>query len=286
LAGSASPPQDYLEAETAWRQRIEVSLRGEESWLALAGLFWLQDGEQAAGSDASLPIALPLQTAPALAGHFRVQEGQVVFTPAKGVTAQVAGESIDRIAMEPDTSDHPTRLQIGRLSMIVLQRGPRLGLRVWDRQSPQRSAFPGRVWFPLDPGWRIPGAYVAYDPPRPIRIATILGDSEQDLSPGEVVFDHSGQTIHLHVYTCDAGGLFLAFSDSTNGSLTYPAGRYLRTRPPVDGQVVLDFNRATNPPCAFTAFATCPLPPEGNRLSFAVPAGERFVPDVGDGSPA
>ena len=286
MAGPASPPHDYLEAETAWRQRIEVSLRGEESWLALVGLFWLQDGEQAAGSDTSLPIALPLQTAPALVGHFRVQEGQVVFTRAKGVTAQVAGQSIDQIALEPDTTDHPTRLQIGRVSMIVLRRGSRLGLRVWDRQSPQRSAFPGRVWFRLDPGWRMQGTYVAYDPPRPIRIATILGDSEQELSPGEVVFEHSGQTVHLHVYTCDADGLFLAFSDSTNGSLTYPAGRYLRTRPPVDGQVVLDFNRATNPPCAFTPFATCPLPPEGNRLNFAVPAGERFVPDVDDGPPA
>jgi uncharacterized protein len=286
LAEPPSPLSEYLEAESAWRQRIEVSLRGEESWLALVGLFWLQEGEQAAGSEAGLPITFPPQAAPALAGHFDVQDGQVVFTRATGARAQVAGQSFDRIDMQPDSADQPTRLQIGRLSMMVVRRGSRLGLRVWDRQNPRRTAFPGRAWFPLDAGWRIPCTYAAYDPPRPVRIPTVLGDSEEELAPGEVVFDRFGQTVHLRVYTCDADGLFLAFSDSTNGNGTYPAGRYLRTSPPVEDQVVLDFNRATNPPCAFTAFATCPLPPEENRLPFAVPAGERFSPGTDDGARA
>jgi hypothetical protein len=277
-ADSPSPRSDYLAAETTWRQRIEASLRGEESWLALTGLFWLRDGVQAAGSDPGLPITLPPQSSPARAGSFVVHEGQVSFTPAEGVAASVAGQSIDRMTLQPDTSEHPTRLEFGSLSMMVIQRGSRLGLRVWDHQSPRRSAFPGRLWYPLDPLWRISCTYVAYDPPRPLQIATILGDWEQELCPGEVVLHHAGRTVHLHVFSSDANGLFLAFADSTNGSETYAAGRYLRSLPPIDGRVELDFNRATNPPCAFTPFATCSLPPEGNLLPFAVNAGERFVP--------
>jgi uncharacterized protein (DUF1684 family) len=178
-----------------------------------------------------------------------------------------------------------THLQIGRLRMIALRRGARLGLRVWDPASPRRSAFPPRTWFPPDPDWRIPGTYAAYDPPRPARIANVLGDIEDDAFPGEVILDHNGHVAHLQVYSGNEHGLFLAFQDTTNRSETYPAGRYLRTSPPIGGQVVLDFNRATNPPCAFTPFATCSLPPEGNSLPYHVTAGEQYRMSNSDGAP-
>jgi hypothetical protein len=270
-------PANYLNVEAAWRRQIEESLRGEESWLALTGLFWLREGGQAAGADDRLPIVLPNGAAPLLAGTFHLDHGVVTFSASEEAPARVNGEPATSARLEPDTSPTPSRLEIGRLRMLVIRRGERLGLRVWDPGNPRRSSHPPRRWYPVDPAWRLLADVVAYDPPRPVRVVNCLGDMEEETLPGEVIVDHAGHVARLQVYSWDEGGLFLAFRDRTSGESTYPAGRYLRTAAPADGRVILDFNRATNPPCAFTSFATCSLPPRANVLPYGVTAGEQYA---------
>ena len=138
-----------------------------------------------------------------------------------------------------------------------------------------RTGFLGLDYFPIDPAWRIEAKWVPFEPPREIRIASIVGTSENEKSPGKAVFDREGKTFELIPVQESPDSLFFIFSDETSGKETYGAARFLYSDPPRGGKVVLDFNRAVNPPCAFTPFATCPLPPKENRLTVRVTAGEK-----------
>ncbi len=151
----------------------------------------------------------------------------------------------------------------------------RYGVRVWDRSSSARTSFTGRRWFPLRASYRIAAAFVAYEPPKPLAVANILGDTESMPSPGYAMFTLDGQECRLDALP-DPNGLAFYFRDTTNGETTYPTGRYMKAAPPRGGQVTLDFNKAYSPPCAFTEFATCTLPPPQNRLLLPVAAGEQY----------
>ena len=174
-----------------------------------------------------------------------------------------------------DADGKPTTLQLGSLSFFVIKRGDRMGVRIKDKTSPMRAAFKGIDEYPIRPEWRVVARFEPYKDKK-IPIANIIGQVEDNPSPGAVVFDWQGKTYRIDALEGgDDGSLFLVFGDQTNGKETYGAGRFLDTAPPKDGKVVVDFNTAYNPPCAFTAFATCPLPPAENKLALRVEAGEK-----------
>ncbi len=259
-----------------WRQRVETALRGEESWLSLAGLFWLAPGENSVGSGRHSKILLPPDTAPEIAGSIGFDGQRAVFHAAPGVDARSGDESAGNLALQPDISGSPTRVRLGDVTFVTVVRAGRWGVRVWNRRHPARTTFPGRRWFPIHEDWARPARFVHFDPPRSIMIQSILGDSEAAVCPGRVEFDLDGAAASLLVTDADADGLFLIFADPTNGSTTYPAGRFLATAALAGGDVLLDFNRAYNPPCAFTPFATCALPPPENHLPIPIQAGEMY----------
>jgi len=269
----------YQDEVLQWRQQVEASLRGEESWLSLAGLFWLTLGENSIGCGRGCNILLPEGTAPDAAGVIDFHGTQAVFRAAPGVAAYVGAERVETLVMQPDVSGLPTRVRISDVTFVIVRRGQRWGLRVWNRNHPARTAFPGRRWYPVDESYRVPARYERYDPPRPIMITNVLGDAEPTPCPGHVDFALKGAPIRLLVTDCDEEGLFLVFADLTNGKTTYPPGRFLATGPVEGEQVTLDFNRAYSPPCAFTPHATCPLPPTENHLTIAIEAGEQHDPN-------
>jgi uncharacterized protein len=277
--GGASPaapaPDDSYRQEIAgWQRERAAGLAKDDGWLTLVGLFWLQEGENGIGSGADNRVILP-EKAPARVGRL-VRQGRSVrleADPATGVMSE--GKPVTSLALTSDADGKPTVLRLGSLSFFVIERGERVGVRVKDNASPSRTRFKGLDYFPLDPSWRVEARFEPNKAPKTIPIPNVLGSVEPSPSPGTVVFEHGGRTLRLDALEGDDGGLFLIFGDPTNGKETYGAGRFLDTEAPKNGRVVVDFNRSYNPPCAFTAFATCPLPPRQNKLAVPVLAGEK-----------
>jgi uncharacterized protein len=229
----------------AWRERREATLKADGGWLALAGLLWLREG------------ANPVPGAPVV---FHMRNGRITAT-AGGATRE----------LRPDADD---TLTAGRLKFEAIRRGDRFGVRWRDPESPIRRNFRGVRWFPPDPAYRVTARFAAS--PRKLPVANILGQIELRDSPGYVEFTLAGRTLRLHP-TADsgAGQLFFVFRDQTSGRETYGGGRFLYADMPRNGAVTLDFNQAYNPPCAFTPYTTCPVPPKENRLPVRIAAGER-----------
>ncbi len=253
------PAANYQSEIAEWRRQREASLKQDGGWLTVTGLFWLREGTNRFGASASNDIVLP--AGPAQAGGFELRQG--------AVTAVSLGGSR---AIRPDTDDF---FAVGRLRLYVIQRGDRYGIRLKDPESPFRRDFHGLEYFPAREEYRVTARFVPE--PRKIPIANIIGQSELDDSPGYVVFRLHGREFRLRPVLEEPGAkeLFFIFRDQTAGKETYGAGRFLYTGLPQNGSVVLDFNQAYNPPCAFTPFATCPLPTAQNRLDLRVTAGEK-----------
>ena len=264
------------QATLDWRQAMDAALRREEGWLSLCGLHWLSPGANRIGSAPGCPLLLPPGSAPAHVGDVVVEGDSARFRAAPGVVALVEGTPVESATLHPDTSPAPTRVRVGEVTFVLVLRGERRGLRVWDRTSPNRRAFPGRTWFPIRQDYVRPATFVRYDPPIPMTIVNVLGDPVIEPCPGHVEFDLAGMPARLLVTEADDDGLFLLFGDATNGDRTYPAGRFLATEAVRGDQVQIDFNRAYSPPCAFTPYATCPLPSPENQLPVPVEAGELF----------
>lgn len=244
---------------TEWRRGREAALKAEGGWLTVAGLFWLHAGANSFGKDAANEIVLP--DGPDRAGMFELKDGKVTATVA-GVKREVAHDSADAV-------------KVGRLSLFVIRRGDRYGIRLKDPDSEYRRHFHGIDSYPAREDYRVSARFVA--DPIQIPILNVLGQTEQYQSPGYAVFHLQGQELHLRPYLEEPGDkqLFYVFRDQTSGKETYGGGRFLYSAMPRDGQVVLDFNKAYNPPCSFTPFATCPLPPAENRLPIRLEAGEK-----------
>ncbi len=271
----------YAASIEAWQAERENGLREENSWLTLVGLFWLEPGENDFGSGPSNRIVLPDGAAPEKAGTFIVDSGEVSVHTVPGVELSVGGRPVTDAVLASDAEGKPDHVRLGRLDMYVIERGGRLGVRVKDPESPVRTGFDGLEFFPADPAFEVAARFVPHDPPREIQIPTVLGTSETMLAPGIVEFELMGRAQRLEpvVGSLDDDKLFFIFKDATSGEETYGAGRFMYTELPQDGRVTLDFNRAYNPPCAYTAFATCPLPPRQNRLDVRVEAGEKTYGD-------
>ena len=257
----------------SWRQRMDESLRAERGWLTLAGLFWLNQGTNRFGASPDNEIVLPGESAPAHAGSFVFQAGTATLHAAAGVC--VNGQPATATRLRSDADATPDLITIGDLTMLVIQRGQRHAIRLWDRRSPARVAFTGRRWYPVNESYRLTARFVAHDPPRTLPVPNILGETEQRLSPGYVIFTIDGHERSLDAVT-EGDELFFIFRDQTAGDTTYPAGRFLKAAFPRKAMITLDFNRAYSPPCAFTAFATCPLPPPRNHLPLRIEAGELY----------
>jgi uncharacterized protein len=273
LHSSAETP--YQTSVEQWRRQQERELRADSGWLTVAGLFWLKPGANTAGSDASSEIVLP--RGPAKLGEFDFEEGQTTFRPAAGAAVSVNGKPAGKASkLKPDSEGQPDQVQLNGLSMFVIQRGDRYAIRLKDVDSKFRREFTGRHWFPVKPGYLVTGNFVAYDQPKLIAIPNVLRETSQMPSPGYVQFTLDGRSLRLDP-VLEEDHLFFIFRDETSGKGTYPPGRFLNAELPKDGKVLLDFNKAYNPPCAFTPFATCPLPPKQNRLPVRIEAGEQFL---------
>ena len=264
-------------------QREVEKFRAEEikdlksNWLVLAGLFWLKPGANSFGSAASNPIVLPEGTAPAQAGVFELNGEEVTLKMEPGAAATIDDKPVMTAKLQPDTSGKPTVVALGRLRMHVIKRGERVGIRLKDLQNPALRNFTSLHFYPIDTAYRVTATWVPSDGKRTVDVPNVLGDVSHETVPGEVQFNLNGRTLKLTALGGDAAkGLFFVFSDTTSKTDTYPAGRFLEADAVQDGKVVLDFNKAYNPPCAVTPYATCPIAPKENRLAVAVPAGEKF----------
>jgi uncharacterized protein (DUF1684 family) len=283
VAGSvadATADDAYRAEIEAWRQRREASLKAEGGWLSVAGLYWLKDGANRFGTDPKGDIVLPAGSAPARAGVFELAAGRTTVTFEKEVEATLAGRPVTRAELRSDSEgSSPDVIALGRLTLYVIQRGPRYGIRLKDRESPLRKEFSGLRWYEVKEEYRVAARYVTYPEPRMVPVPNILGQSEPMPSPGYAVFERGGGEVRLEgvLEEKDARQLFFIIRDQTSGKETYPAGRFLYSDMPKDGRIVLDFNKAYNPPCAFTPYATCPLPPPQNWMPLRIEAGELDV---------
>jgi uncharacterized protein (DUF1684 family) len=273
--GNKVEPQSYQAEIESWRHRMESSLRAERGWLALAGLFWLEEGHNYFGASPDNDIVLPTGAAPDHAGSFEFHGGETTLSVADVAAVTVNGGPVASIPLRSDATGHPSYVAIGDLTMLVIQRGGRYGIRLWDRRNPMREAFTGRRWYPIRESYRVTATFVPYDPPKTLPFPNILGDTEMKPLPGYAVFTLAGREYRLDA-TTESDELFFIFHDLTAGDSTYPAGRFLKAALPLGGQATLDFNKAYSPPCAFTAFATCPLPPPQNHLALHIEAGELY----------
>ena len=267
--------QSFLTDSLKWRADREAALKKPEGWLTVAGLFWLSEGENKLGSGAGQRILLPSNSGSASdVGAIFINKRKVAIKVLAGAEAKLNGIAVTGIVpLKTDADGKPDTVTIGTVSFKIIVRGKRIGVRLFDSNSVYMKEFSGCHWYPVNAAYRVKAKYVAYSPPKRVDILNILGDYEPTNIPGYVEFTLNGQTCKLDAQD-EGDTLFFNFKDMTSGTMTYPPGRFLNVPKPVDGVVDMDFNKAVNPPCAFTAFATCPLPPKSNILNVRVSAGE------------
>lgn len=275
MAVSKSSNTYYLETEE-WRRSADENLRKENSWLALAGLFWLNKGETSFGTHISNTIVLASGSGPARMGVFDWTDEEVILRVEEEVELHVDGEIIKERILRPDSSGSPTEITFENLTMMLIEREDGLGIRLWDNQRPERVAFSGRRWYPINDRYLVKGYYETYQEELDLTMSRKNGTDLHQQAQGQVIFQLDGRDHNLVAFEQEDGSLFTLFLDQTSGKESYAAGRYLVINPPKEKMVEIDFNRAYNPPCAFTDFATCPLPPAQNRLGAAIRAGERI----------
>lgn len=257
-----------------YRAERETRLRSNDrSWLALTGLFWLVDGNNTFGRGPSNDIQLESPVVPDLAGVFQYRNGSVSVRAGDNTPLMCNGEPVKFKNLRFDIEENPDYLELGSLIMVAIKRGKNGLIRVWDKDNPARKQFTGLKHYPVNSIYRITARFVPYDPPRIMKIRDVIGEEYDVEFPGFALFNLGGKECRLEAEKTDTG-LFFNFYDPTNGNGSYPGGRFLVTDPPTDREVVIDFNRSYNPPCAYTDFATCPLPPSQNRLPVRIPAGE------------
>ncbi len=277
LASPALADEAYRAEVQKWRQERETRLKADGGWLTLAGLFWLKEGPNRFGTDPAGDIVLPEGSAPAKAGVFELTGAQVTVSLLPGASGRIGGKPVSgAVAMRPDTSGAPDVLEMGALTMNVIKRGDRYGIRLKDKNNAARKGFTGLKWFDIQEDYRVEARWVSYPQPKPVKVPNVLGQTESMPSPGYAEFTLGGKAVRVDGVLEDpqAEQLFFILRDQTSGKETYGAGRFLYADLPKAGKVVLDFNKAYNPPCAFTPYATCPLPPPQNWMPVRVEAGE------------
>lgn len=271
----AFDPERYAREDAEWKARRLRSIAGPDGWITLAGLYWLESKSYTVGGAGA---DIPLPGAERVVGTLQVDSGQPRFTVAPGARVTLGDSVVTAVALQTDRDGaKPTVLAVGGTTFRVLDRSGRLAVRVKDSASALRREFAGIPAFPIDPAFRVLARLERPAEPRVLHLANIVGLIEDHPVAGTLHFTLAGEPRTLVAVTEPGdSSLFILFRDSTSQSETYQAGRFLDAPPPDSaGFVLLDFNRAYNPPCAFTAFATCPLPPPENLLPIPIRAGER-----------
>jgi uncharacterized protein (DUF1684 family) len=274
-------PADYREQVEAFRLKRAHEIIAPTGWAALVGLHFLTPGTHAIGSAPGSDVRLTGPSAPPALGTITVTSGAAGtagtarLVTAKGIQARRGSEVLTDIELKPGGGPEGY-LTFGDMTMTLIRRGDRLALRVWDAKAPSLTSLSKLDWMPIDESWRVQGRFEPHPAGRTMKILNVLDELIDMSNPGVAVFTIDGREYRLEAMleSDDAKELFFLFKDGTSGKTTYGAGRYLYTPLPENGRVILDFNQAKNPPCTFTDFATCPLPPKGNVLPVAINAGE------------
>ena len=281
-ANKTMPQQDpaFMLEEQAWREQRREGLLKPDGWTSLIGLHWIDQGPHFIGSAGDNGIRLSMGPQ-----HFGMidlrKDGSVHFVPGKDAALSLDGQPLKGATVlrtDADETNGPSVIGFdeGKGEATVIQRGDRYGLRVKHADAPTRIHFAGLDYWPAEAAWRIAGKFVPHPEGTTMQVANIIGGLDDAKNPGAVEFERDGKTWRLEAIDEGEGELFLVFADRTNGHGSYGAGRFLYApMPDAQGRVTLDFNQSYNPPCAFTSFATCPLPPAQNRLDLAIDAGEK-----------
>jgi uncharacterized protein (DUF1684 family) len=259
-----------------WQKKRNAYQVSESGWVNLAGLFWLKEGINTFGSGTDNDLVFPEGKIPEHGGYLLLNQNEVTLEGAPGLNFSINGRSVSRGVISQEGSSR-SMVQFGPLRWSIIKRGDQFGVRLRDLESPLLKEFHGIDCFPIDPAWRIKGNVEWADSSRTIEITNVLGQTGPQRSVATLVFTYEGEDYRLDAL--DEGGdeFFIIFGDDTNAVETYGAGRYLYVPIPkqLGKEVTIDFNKAYNPPCAFTEFATCPLPPQQNILPFSIRAGEK-----------
>lgn len=274
-ASAAGADPDFIRQTQAWQATRAANLTAPDGWLSLIGLEWLKEGANRVGSAADNDIVL--HAGPAHLGTVtQAADGSLSITVAHGSGATIDGKHVASAPLIDDmhATGKPTTVAFGSASFFIIERDGKKALRVKDENASTRTGFLGLDYFPIDASWRVEATWVPFDPPHELEIGSVLGTVNKEKVPGKAVFARDGHTFELYPIQEDADSLFFVFADRTSGKETYGAARFITTGLPKDGKVVVDFNQAYNPPCAFTPYATCPLAPPENRLDLRVTAGE------------
>ncbi len=269
----------YTQSIAQWRATRVAELTAPDGWLSLVGLAWLHPGVNTLGSAPDRDIVL--SGGPAHLGAVTLDhDGSLRLKLEAGTGALVDGKPQLAVALVDDAhagAGKPTLVSFGSTSFIAIHRGERSALRIRDTQAPSRTGFLGIDYFPIDPSWRIEAEWIPATPGQTLEMGTVIGTTDTYPVPGKLRFSRNGKSFEILPVIEVPGDkqYFVVFADRTSGKETYGAARFVYIDPPQDGKAVIDFNRAYNPPCAFTAFATCPLAPPENRLDLRVTAGEK-----------
>jgi uncharacterized protein (DUF1684 family) len=287
FVGCASPPADvnpeYRAEIESWRANRLERLTAEDGWLTLIGLHWIEPGLSRFGSNPANEIPIDVEDAPLLAGTVELSDdGDMIVRAASETPITVNGEAVAESALRTDAAGPPDIVGVGRINFYIIERNGKRAARVKDPESDHRRQFAGIDHFPIDPALRVTATLEPYDSPQEVKIPTVVGTPTTMLAPGLLRFSVNGHSVTLEPYVGqpDDPRYFLIFRDRTSGETTYGAGRFLAADAVgSDGTTVLDFNLAYNPPCAFTPFATCPLPTPQNSLPVPIEAGEKYSGD-------
>ncbi len=265
----------YKKTIAQWHQQRIQNLKSEQGWLNLAGLFWLKEGKNTLGADVSNDIIFPAGKSPSFLGSISLQNGEVSMEVLPGKEIFSEDKSISQAIIFSPSLSSPLTLKYGSLRWFVIKRGDKYAIRLRDLESPVLQSFSGIKTYPIYEKWKAKARLIPPSENKKIAITDVLGMTSMQEFAGTLVFELEGKEYRLDAVD-NGKDLFILFADQTNKRATYGAGRFLYAeKPDNEGNMFLDFNKSINPPCAFTEFATCPLPPKQNFIDLAVKAGEK-----------
>lgn len=268
--------KEYIAEIKSWHNKRIENLKKENGWLNLVGLLWLKEGENKFGSDKSNDIVFPEGT-PNFMGKFILQDTTVIMEVNPNVEITNNGNKVTKLKLENDLKGNPTVVAYKYFRWQIIKRQDKIGVRLRNLEAPLVKNFKGIETFPINDDWKIEAEFIPYNPPKNILVPNILGMIDTSKSLGKIVFKKDGKEFSLEALDTGPDSFFIIFADETSGKETYGAGRFLSVEKPKEGKkFYIDFNKAYNPPCVFTKYATCPLPPKENQLKIRVTAGEKM----------
>jgi len=267
---------DYINEIKTWHNKRIENLKKENGWLNLVGLIWLKEGVNKFGSDKSNEIVFP-ENAPKFIGKFILKDSIVVAEINSDIEVTSDGKKVNKLVLQNDLKGNPTILAHNNFRWHIIKRGEKYGVRLRDLEAPLVKNFKGIETFPINDEWKIEAKFVQYNSPKEILIPNILGMIDTSKTVGKILFNKNGKEYSLEALDGGGDSFFIIFADETNGNETYGAGRFLSVEKPKNGKnFYIDFNKAYNPPCVFTKYATCPLPPKENHIKLRITAGEKM----------